>query len=246
MLLKKLFGLCLFCISLQVYAKVKSFKGTHSGIYLGGGTQFFLDSISKKFDPVPSLAGTGVTVKDSDNTYLIPGRLGYFYDTENAGYDVYLRTLFNSSYNWSTTGAQEGGGKSTYRGYGAGAQGTFQIANSERLRIGANMLAEFLYTTLAMTFSGTNTGAQDLSIIATTFQVGPGISPEVYLGDQWSLKLDINYLYALPSYWMAAKKQAFMGRERAVGILKNPATGESITAGFGGLTIVGHLKLMFY
>lgn len=239
----------LFLLSLpsQVFAYITDFRDHHVALTLGAGAIVERLPNDNQFDPIPELAPSGVDIANSDNTYLIPARMGFSIDRPWANFEIFYRKLFNSKYTWTSTGgAFEGSGASNYNADAVGGTFAVRLTGGEKWRIMGAFTGEYGTYTNRISFrysDGTEEGVK----LKTAAQIaGIGIQPEIWLGDMWSAGLFAGYTYGWPLNWKAYSDGALFGQSFTKGAeVSGASTGSPVRVAFGGFTVELVMRLNF-
>ncbi len=242
---KYLIFLCAFSLSAQ--ARKNSFTEPHKGLTLGGGTYFHVLPNDNKWDVSESLETAATKTSGTSPIYLIPLRIGWYKETPVIGSEVYYRRLTNSPKKWTTTGEITGTGITSYTGNGAGWTGYVRLWGISWFRVSMSINTEYMFHAASVKFSAENVDPEELNVTVSNLLFGGGFEPEIYIGDNWALKLHVGYQYGMAGDWTVPKGGGkAIGRTYAEGTLKDPIEGSAVQAQFGGLLVEASLRLMAF
>lgn len=227
------------------HALKMDFTDQHRGMTLGTGTYFKWLPNDNAFDPLPHLTTSGTTVSGSDQTRLLPLRLGVFRSGPTFGASTYLRYMTNLQGTWTTTGTLEGSGTTRFGSVGIGADASYYFWSLKRIRSGLNLNGEYILQKANLSFTPTGGTLETFQVKATSYLLGLAFQNEIYLGDQWTFSLLTGYQYGYSSQFTAPVAGGFLGATHSAGALTSQSTGGTIPAQFGGFHLEIVLKLSF-
>lgn len=157
-------------------------------------------------------------------------------------YAIYMMNLRSA---WTVAGTPDGAGSTQFTSYGAGAEISLPVYNIDIMRMNFAINGEYVRQKARLTFIPTSGGTDILDLSTTSYLVGVGFEPELWLGDMYALSLFAGYQYGLNQTWQVAKDATFMNNPFVVGALTNPTSGSGLTSQFGGFYLAAGLKLHF-
>jgi hypothetical protein len=227
------------------FAVTTGFNDTLYGISMGGGSYFdFGMPDARNFDPIPGTAGSSNTTTGTEDSYLLPMRVGFYIAKPETQIEIFARHMRNTHDPWVSAGSQVGRGHTYYGSWGVGAQIGAALGTTNRFRLSLIGMVELMMQKATLSFTPTGGSEESIKIGANTVLAGGGLSGEVYLGDLWTLGLFSGFEHGFAAHWTVSEGGSFMGGTRS-GTL-NDENGDPISAKFGGFLIELSLRLAFY
>jgi hypothetical protein len=231
----------------ELMAKKRNFSDPYSGLLMGAGYYKAATSSANRFEPIYDLAETNRPIDDIRKTSNFAYRIGPYFSTPEANFELFFRYMRNVRRWESAGGATSGIGKTTIKGFGGGTLISFRVLGEDRFRLMLGAMAEMLTHNAHIVYYPDTKGSEVLNLQSKNFLIGPLLQTEIYLGDLWSVSFLTAYEYGLSRNWNVKEASRLFEIERQQGetvSLKNP--GKAVVSEFGGFLLEATLKLSFY